>query len=138
MPFDPTGTLPTHSKDLYDTLERGINNSNMPSWIELTGQNRADLVAFIKTFSPRWLTEKPKWKSIQRNRATSKASSAGKRFSRNWNAGKCHGQGCGDGPSASTLTDNNRLTIWPYNFAAGSRFKCGTTNEDLYKIFSTD
>src|SRR5216683_678441 len=53
----PTGTLPT-DEDLYNTLVRGINNSNMPSWITLTAQNRADLVAFIKTFSQRWKTEK--------------------------------------------------------------------------------
>src|SRR5258708_3294081 len=53
----PTGTLPT-DEDLYNTLVRGINNSNMPSWITLTGQNRADLVAFIKTFSERWKSDK--------------------------------------------------------------------------------
>src|SRR5882724_4945202 len=51
---------------------------------------------------------------------------------------KCHGpEGRGDGPSAATLTDSNDQPIRPYNFAAGSRFKCGTTNEDLYKIFLT-
>ncbi len=53
----PTGTLPT-DEDLYNTLVRGINNSNMPSWITLTGQNRADLVAFIKTLSERWKNDK--------------------------------------------------------------------------------
>jgi cytochrome c oxidase cbb3-type subunit 2 len=51
---------------------------------------------------------------------------------------KCHGQeGRGDGPSASTLTDSNDQPIRPYNFAVGSRFKCGVTNQDLYKIFMT-
>ncbi len=51
---------------------------------------------------------------------------------------KCHGpEGRGDGPSASTLTDSNDQPIRPYNFAAGSRFKCGVTNRDLYKIFMT-
>src|SRR6202166_3617473 len=54
----PTGTLPL-DQDLYNSLVRGLNNSNMPSWITLTSQNRADLIAFIKTFSPRWQTEKP-------------------------------------------------------------------------------
>src|SRR6202795_4340411 len=53
----PSGTLPL-DQDLYNSLERGLNNSNMPSWITLTSQNRADLIAFIKTFSPRWQTEK--------------------------------------------------------------------------------
>ena len=51
---------------------------------------------------------------------------------------KCHGpEGRGDGPSASTLTDSNEQPIRPYNFAEGSRFKCGATNHDLYKIFMT-
>ncbi|HWO27661.1 MAG TPA: cytochrome c, partial [Candidatus Acidoferrum sp.] len=54
----PTGTLPLDS-DLFSTLKRGINFSNMPNWSALTDQQRADLVAFIKTFSPRWKTEKP-------------------------------------------------------------------------------
>src|ERR1700686_2717066 len=53
----PTGTLPT-DEDLYNSLGRGLNNSNMPSWISLTDQKRADMVAFIKTFSPRWTPER--------------------------------------------------------------------------------
>jgi cytochrome c oxidase cbb3-type subunit 2 len=51
---------------------------------------------------------------------------------------KCHGpQGRGNGPSASTLTDSKDNPIRPYNFATGSRFKCGETNTDLYRIFMT-
>src|SRR5271167_3586173 len=54
----PTGTLPT-DEDLDHAVERGFVTTNMPSWNPLTPQNRADLVAYIKTFSPRWKTEKP-------------------------------------------------------------------------------
>src|SRR6266436_3686344 len=87
----PTGTLPT-DEDLYDSVGRGFNNSNMPAWNSLTKLEC-------------------------------------------W---KCHGQeGRGDGPSAPTLTDSNDQPIRPYNFAAGSRFKCGATNHDLYKVFMT-
>src|SRR5438105_8036584 len=53
-----TGTLPTHA-DLVDTLRRGITNSNMPSWRPLSDENREDLVAYIKMFSPRWKSDKP-------------------------------------------------------------------------------
>ena len=53
----PTGTLPTDD-DLYHSIERGFYTTTMPSWITLTAQNRADLVAFIKTFSARWATDK--------------------------------------------------------------------------------
>jgi mono/diheme cytochrome c family protein len=51
---------------------------------------------------------------------------------------KCHGPaGHGDGPSASTLTDSKDNPIRPYNFATGTRFKCGETNQDLYRVFMT-
>ena len=43
----------------------------------------------------------------------------------------------GNGPSAATLTDDQNRPILPYNFHDGRRFKCGTTDEDLYRIFMT-
>ena len=135
----PTGTLPTDD-DLYRSLVRGFNNSNMPSWIALTDQQRADLVAFIKTFSPRWATEKagPEIPVPAETPLTVQSIQHGKELFTKLECWKCHGpEGRGDGPSASTLTDSNDQPIRPYNFAAGSRFKCGTSNHDLYKIFMT-
>jgi cytochrome c oxidase cbb3-type subunit 2 len=135
----PTGTLPT-DEDLSKAIERGLVNSNMPSWSALTDQQRADLVAYIKTFSPRWKSEKPgdpiqvpaepplNLESIQH----------GKELFTKLECWKCHGtEGRGDGPAAASLTDNNNQPIRPYDFESGSRFKCGTTNNDLYKIFMT-
>jgi mono/diheme cytochrome c family protein len=52
-----TGTLPT-DEDLFNTIARGLDNSNMPIWNTFTKQQRADLVAYIKIFSPRWEHEK--------------------------------------------------------------------------------
>lgn len=135
----PTGTLPT-DQDLYNTLVRGLNNSNMPSWITLTTQNRADLVAFIKTFSIRWKNDKPgdPINVPPEPKLTAESIKHGQELFQKLECWKCHGQeGFGDGPSASTLTDSNDQPIRPYNFAAGSRFKCGATNQDLYKIFMT-
>jgi cytochrome c oxidase cbb3-type subunit 2 len=135
----PTGTLPT-DQDLVDSLVRGLNNSYMPSWITLTDQNRADLVAFIKTFSLRWKTDKPgDIINVPAEPAlTVDSIKHGKELFTKLECWKCHGaEGRGDGPSASTLTDSNDQPIRPYNFAAGSRFKCGTSNHDLYKIFMT-
>ena len=54
----PTGTLPT-DQDLFDAIARGLDRSNMPQWNTLTKQERADLVAWVKHFSPRWVNEKP-------------------------------------------------------------------------------
>ena len=135
----PTGTLPTDS-DLYNTLKRGINFSNMPSWAALTDQQRADLVAFIKTFSPRWKSEKS-GDAIQvppEPALTMASIKHGQELFQKLECWKCHGQeGRGDGPSASTLTDSNDQPIRPYNFTSDNRSKCGRTNPELYKIFMT-
>ncbi len=135
----PTGTLPLDS-DIFNTLYRGLNFSNMPSWKALTAQNRADLVAFIKTFSARWVTEKPGDPiQVPPEPALTVASiKHGGELFQKLECWKCHGQeGRGDGPSASTLTDSNDQPIRPYNFTSDNRSKCGKTNADLYKIFMT-
>ncbi|HEV3419050.1 MAG TPA: cytochrome c [Candidatus Acidoferrum sp.] len=135
----PTGTLPL-DQDLFSTLGRGINFTNMPNWSALTDQQRADLVAFIKTFSPRWKTEKPGDPiQVPPEPALTVASiKHGSELFQKLECWKCHGQeGRGDGPSASTLTDSNDQPIRPYNFTSDNRSKCGRTNQDIYKIFMT-
>ena len=135
----PTGTLPLDS-DLYNSLERGFNFTNMPSWDALTRQQRADLVAFIKTFSARWVTEKPGTPITIPPEPTLTLASIkhGGELFQKLECWKCHGQeGRGDGPSASTLTDSNDQPIRPYNFTTSNRSKCGRTNADLYRIFMT-
>jgi len=138
----PTGTLPT-DQDIYDTIARGLTNSNMPIWNTFTKQQRADLVAYIKIFSPRWDREKA-GTPIQipaEPPVTMDSIAHGKALFTKLECWKCHGpHGEGDGPSAATLTDSKDQPIRPYNFALGkddSRFKCGGTNRDIYKIFMT-
>jgi len=138
----PTGTLPT-DEDLFNTIARGLNNSNMPIWNTFTRQQRADLVAYVKTFSPRWEKEKAgdPIKVPPEPAVTIDSIAHGKVLFTKLECWKCHGpQGKGDGPSAATLTDSKDQPIRPYNFAGGgddSRFKCGSTNADIYKIFIT-
>ena len=135
----PTGTLPT-DQDLFNAIERGFYTTYMPSWVTLTHQQRADLVAFIKTFSPRWKNEKAgePLKAPPEPKLTLDSIKHGSELFQKLECWKCHGQqGRGDGPSAATLTDSNDQPIRPYNFAAGTRFKCGETNDDLYRIFMT-
>jgi mono/diheme cytochrome c family protein len=137
-----TGTLPT-DEDLYNTIGRGLTDSYMPIWNTFSRQQRADLVAYIKTFSPRWEKEKPDEpiKIPAEPAVTIESISHGKALFTKMECWKCHGpQGKGDGPSASTLTDSKDQPIRPYDFSSGkddSRFKCGSTNADLYKIFMT-
>jgi len=135
----PTGTLPT-DQDLYNSVGRGFVTSNMPSWFPLDNQDRADLVAFIKTFSPRWVTEKagPPIQIPTEPPVTLDSIKRGHELFEHLECWKCHGQeGRGNGPSASTLTDSKDRPIRPYDFSTGDRFKCGETNSDLYRIFMT-
>ncbi len=135
----PTGTLPT-DEDLFHSVSRGFVTSNMPPWAPLSRQARADVVAYIKTFSPRWQTETAGTPIVVPPETPVTAASIlnGRELFQKLECWKCHGPaGHGDGPSASTLTDSKDQPIHPYNFSSGSRFKCGVTNADLYKIFMT-
>jgi mono/diheme cytochrome c family protein len=134
----PTGTLPT-DEDLNHSIERGFASTNMPSWLPLTGQVRADLVAYIKTFSPRWSQGHGTAISIPpETPATVESMLRGRALFQKVECWKCHGPaGRGDGPAASALTDSRDNKIMPHNFSDGSRFKCGQTNEDLYRVFMT-
>ena len=136
----PSGSLPQDS-DLFDTVGRGLVSTGMPSWGPLTDYDRANLVAFVKTFSPRFDEEKPE-KPIEIPTETANTEESQKRgeelYQKKLKCFECHGEsGRGDGPSAPTLRDNKGNLIVPYDFTTGSRFKCGVTNADLYRIFMT-
>jgi mono/diheme cytochrome c family protein len=135
----PSGTLPT-DQDLYNSVARGFVTTNMPPWIALTPQMRINLVAYIKSFSSRWQSAQPGTPiSIPAETpATIESILRGRDMFQKLECWKCHGPtGHGNGPSASTLTDSKDNPIRPYNFSTGSRFMCGSTNQDLYRIFMT-
>jgi mono/diheme cytochrome c family protein len=135
----PTGTLPT-DEDLFNTIARGLDRSNMPPWNTFTKQERADLVAWIKHYSPRWQTEKPGTPIIipAEPEVTAERLKDGRDVFGRVQCWKCHGvEGMGNGPSASTLTDDQGRPILPYNFASGDRLKCGISDGDIYKVFMT-
>jgi mono/diheme cytochrome c family protein len=135
----PTGTLPT-DEDLFDTIARGLDRSNMPQWSTFTKQQRADLVAWVKHFSPRWANEKP-GTPIQippEPEVTGERIKAGRDVFAKVQCWKCHGVlGQANGPSASTLTDDLGRPIAAFDFTEGAKPKCGSTDQDLYRIFMT-
>jgi cytochrome c oxidase cbb3-type subunit 2 len=135
----PTGALPT-DEDLYKSVTRGFVNSNMPSWLPLTEQQRADLVAYVKSFSSRFREEKPtSLVQVPPEPASNPQSiQRGNELFQKMNCWSCHGkEGRGDGPSAQTLLDNRGYPIPPYDFTAGTRFKCGESDQDLYRVLMT-
>jgi mono/diheme cytochrome c family protein len=135
----PTGTLPT-DQDLFDAIGRGFDRSAMPIWNVFTKQERVDLVAYVKHFSPRFVGEKP-GTPIQippEPQITPERIKAGREVFARVQCWKCHGvEGQANGPSASTLQDDLGRPIAAYNFADGSRPKCGSTDQDIYRIFMT-
>jgi mono/diheme cytochrome c family protein len=135
----PTGTLPT-DQDLFDTIARGLDRSNMPQWSTFTTQERADLVAWVKHYSPRWTNEKP-GAAIEippEPEVTAERIKAGRDVFARVQCWKCHGvTGQANGPSAATLTDDLGRPIAAFNFTEGSLPKCGDSDRDIYRIFMT-
>src|SRR5258708_587178 len=135
----PTGTLPV-DEDLFDTIARGMDRSNMPQWSTFTKQERADLVAWVKHFSPRWATEKPGAPITipPEPEVTPERIKAGRDVYARVQCWKCHGVlGQANGPSAATLTDDLGRPIAAFNFTEGARPKCGDTDRHIYRIFMT-
>jgi mono/diheme cytochrome c family protein len=135
----PTGTLPT-DQDLYDAIGRGFDRSAMPMWNTFSKQQRVDLVAYVKHFSPRFATEKPGTpiEIPAEPEVTADRVKAGRDIFAKVQCWKCHGvTGQANGPSASTLQDDLGRPIAAFNFTEGSRPKCGSTDQDIYRIFMT-
>jgi mono/diheme cytochrome c family protein len=135
----PSGSLPT-DEDLFNTVGRGRQNSNMPSWNPLSDQSRIDLVAYVKHFSERWKTEKPgaPIEIPAEPAVTAERVQAGQALFQKLECWKCHGvEGRANGPSAETLTDDQNRPIKPFNFHDQVKFKCGTEDRDIYRIFMT-
>ena len=115
-------------------------NSNMPHWLPLTDEDRVNLVAYVKHFSPRWVTEKPGTPIVipPEPPVTADRIKEGRVLFQKLECWKCHGvTGRGNGPSADTLTDDENRPIKPFNFHDSQRFKCGSTDAAMYKDFMT-
>ena len=135
----PSGSLPLDS-DLYDTISRGIHASGMPSWNPLTREQRADLVAYIKSFSSRFREEQPAaaLETPQEPPSTADSVERGAKLFESMNCWSCHGKGGrGDGPSARTLTDNKGYPITPFDLTSGAQFKCGASDRELFRDLMT-
>jgi len=125
---------------LYDTISRGVHASGMPSWKPLLRQERVDLVAYIKTFSPRFQEEKPGDPLVIPPEPPTSPESVkrGAELFQSMNCWLCHGkEGRGNGPSASSLTDSKGYPITPFDLSSGMRFKCGDTDDGLFRDLMT-
>jgi mono/diheme cytochrome c family protein len=132
----PSGELPT-DEDLLRTITNGLHHTNMPRWAALSARERADLVQYVKSLSPRFTAE-PQGKPIAvppRPEFTPALVGKGQAVWAKMQCATCHGElGKGDGPSASTLRDDWGFAVTPRDFTSGP-LKVGDQPEDLYRTF---
>jgi cytochrome c oxidase cbb3-type subunit 2 len=133
----PSGSLPTDA-DLEKVLITGLYGTSMSSLLTtLSHQQRLDVVAYIKTFSPRFATEKPQPSIIipPEPPYTPESVKRGAAVYEKFNCAQCHGDGAeGDGPSADDLLDDWGNPIVPYDLTEG-HIKCGNSGPDIYRVF---
>jgi len=132
----PSDSLPLDS-DLAHTLLNGLYGTYMPTWRALDERSRRDVIAYIKTFSQRFATEKPQPAiEIPPDPGYSDASVArGAAVYVKYNCSQCHGAGGqGDGPSAHELKDDWGNQLVPYDLTKG-HVKCGDQSTDIYRVF---
>ena len=133
----PSGSLPTDA-DLEKVLVNGLFGTSMPSFsTSLTHRQRLDVIAYIKTFSPRFAAEKPEAPIIipPEPPYTAESVTRGGAVYQKFGCAQCHGDaGHGDGPSADDLKDEWGNEIVLYDFTKG-HVKCGNNGSDIYRVF---
>jgi mono/diheme cytochrome c family protein len=133
----PSGSLPTDA-DLERVLITGLYGTSMSSLLTtLNHTQRLDVVAYVKTFSPRFATEKPQPPITipPEPPYTPKSVERGAAVYEKFNCAQCHGDAAqGDGPSADDLADDWGDPIVPYDLTEG-HIKCGNSGPDIYRVF---
>ena len=111
----PSGSLPT-DEDLLRTITQGVRWTGMIGRPDLRDNDWRAVIQYIKTFSPRFVKEKP-GKPISVPAAPEKTQQIldqGKRLYKEVGCTDCHGEhGRGDGLSAAELKDDWGWKIWP-------------------------
>lgn len=130
----PSGSLPT-DEDLLRTLRQGVHGTAMPPWAQLAEYELKALIAYVKTFSPRFERSRPQPSIALAGAPTDLESSSrvarGKEIWTAMQCASCHGEGGkGDGPSAKNLTDSELNPIIPFDFTRRSP-KGGARPEDF-------
>ncbi|HHN64195.1 MAG TPA: c-type cytochrome [Nitrospirae bacterium] len=136
----PTGCLPTDD-DLLRTITNGIPRSGMPSHKDLSLEERKAVIAYIKTFSKRWVEEEPCDEVIEAKMpkwvGTPESVKKGEKIYVKMKCWECHGyEGKGDGPKSDKLKDDWGDKILPFDFTTGT-LKRGSSPENIYMTYIT-
>ncbi len=131
----PTGSLP-RDQDLERTIRRGLPGSGMVAQDHLSDTDVRDVIAYVKTLSPRWSSQRVAAPIVIVRPANLDGLSAqGPELFRDAGCVECHGPtGRGDGPSADRLTSGGRPTR-PADLTRRP-FKGGDQVEDIYQALA--
>lgn len=134
----PTGALPT-DEDLVRAIRRGLPGSAMVPQDHLTDAEVWHIIAYIKTFSPRFATEPPPAPVPipPAPAATASLLASGRQLYREMKCPECHGPGGrGDGDSAPLLKDDQGRALRPADLARRP-LKTGDGPEAIYRTLAT-
>jgi mono/diheme cytochrome c family protein len=129
-----SGEIPTDD-DLLRVVETGMPGTAMPEWkSRLSEQERRDVVAYIKSFSNFFASQKATALAIgQAPSASADAVADGRRAFEKLECAKCHGaDGRGDGKSAPTLKDDWDHPIRAADLTERWKFRGGSSVEAIY------
>ena len=134
----PSGSLPL-DEDIFRTISQGVRTTSMLAQLHLSEAERWAVTEYLKTFSPRFRTEKPSQPIAIGTEppATRDLVNLGRRFYADAGCAECHGAaGKGDGPSAKELRDDAGNPTQRADLTARP-FKSGPKPRDLYRTIST-
>lgn len=136
----PPGSLPT-DEDLMRTITRGLPGNSMPAYELLPERERRAVIAYIKTFSQRWQTERPALPipipQVPDFFGSPESVDRGRAVYGQYGCMVCHGMnGDGKGPAAPGLRDMWGNPDKPRNFVRGI-YEGGSSPRDLFRTLTT-
>ena len=134
-----SGSIPT-DEDLIRTIRNGLHGTAMPDWDPfIKGDSLKAVIEYVKSFSPRFNSEKPNLVRIGSTIPSSPASiAAGRRVFKKFQCAACHGDdGNGTGATTNEFTDDWGFEIRAANLTEPWTFRGGSTARDIYTRFRT-
>jgi cytochrome c oxidase cbb3-type subunit 2 len=120
-------------QDLHRVITDGMPGTSMPPWAVLPEKDRANLVAYLKTFAPDVFKEAPKKLELPKEvKSSAESIKRGKEMFEAIECHKCHGtDGRADGPSRAELKDEWGNPIAPANLTKRWTFRGGSSRADI-------
>jgi mono/diheme cytochrome c family protein len=136
-----TGSIPTDD-DLIRSVREGLNGTAMPGWQSiLSNEEIHDVVGYVKSFSPRFTSERPQPVVLQADRPGAggpQSVQRGAAVYERLQCAKCHGtDGRGAGAVATDFMDDWGQPLRAADLTEPWTFRGGATSRDIYLRFRT-